>query len=258
MEGASGNGDAELNITAQKASETQTTITVRIGADVVLVDKLDVSKQKSRGEFVRKLCGDRPGINSAEVEQLLLQLAASQAEPKEEKPQVGPTRDELLEGMTPLARQQAREALDNPQLVRLVVDDIGAIGVAGERELAITIYLIGVSRLLSRPLAGIIQGPTASGKSYTIDRVATLFPPETVLLATQMTPQALFYMPPGRLAHRFIVAGERSRVEDDETAEATRALREMLSSGRLSKLVPMKVDGTMQTVVIEQEGPTRT
>jgi hypothetical protein len=37
------------------------------------------------------------------------------------------------------------------------------------------------------------------------------------------------------LQHRFIVAGERSRLQNDETAEATRALRELLSAGRLVK-----------------------
>src|SRR5262249_50561816 len=72
---------------------------------------------------------------------------------------------------------------------------------------------------------------------------------------TQMTPQALFHMPPGALRHRLIVAGERSRKEDDDTAEATRALREMISAGRLSKLMPTKVGGLLETVLIEQEGP---
>jgi hypothetical protein len=52
------------------------------------------------------------------------------------------------------------------------------------------------------------------------------------------------------------VGGERSRVEDDERAEATRALREMLSAGKLTKLMPVKVDGgKIETVQIEQDGP---
>src|SRR5262249_7064077 len=70
-----------------------------------------------------------------------------------------------------------------------------------------------------------------------------------------ITPQALFHMRPGSLAHRFVAAGERSRAEDDERAEATRALREMLSSRRLTKLMPVKVDGQIETLPIEQEGP---
>jgi hypothetical protein len=70
-----------------------------------------------------------------------------------------------------------------------------------------------------------------------------------------MTPQALFHARPGSLSHRWVVAGERSRIENDDRAEATRALREMLSGGRLTKMMPAKVDGEIQTVTIEQEGP---
>ena len=57
----------------------------------------------------------------------------------------------------------------------------------------------------------------------------------------------------GSLSHRFVVAGERSRLENDDTAEATRALREMLSAGKLSKLIPVKENGRMETKQVEQD-----
>ena len=129
------------------------------------------------------------------------------------------------------------------------------LGVAGEKELAATVYLVGTSRLLAKPLAAIVQGPSSSGKSYVIDKTAMLIPPEAVVQATQMTPQALFHLKPGSLEHRFVVAGERSRLENDERAEATEALREMLSGGRLVKLMPMKVNGEITTETITQNGP---
>jgi hypothetical protein len=78
---------------------------------------------------------------------------------------------------------------------------------------------------------------------------------EGKLIATSMTPQSLYYLPPGRLHHVLVVAGERSRRMDEEVADATRALREMISSGRLSKWVPIKIGGELQTVEIVQEGP---
>jgi hypothetical protein len=145
--------------------------------------------------------------------------------------------------------------LKDPDLVKRVRADVEGLGVAGEGDLSLTIYLVGVSRLLRRPAAAIVQGPTASGKSYLIEKVSALFPSEAVLFATQITPQALFYLKPGSLEHRFVIAGERSRAKGGENADATRALREMLSSGKLVKLVPKKVDGTTQTVVVEQRGP---
>jgi hypothetical protein len=63
-------------------------------------------------------------------------------------------------------------------------------------------------------------------------------------------------MPEGALRHKWVVAGERSRVEDDDRAEATRALREMISEGKLTKLMPMKGEGgQIETVTITQDGP---
>ncbi|NMC19575.1 MAG: hypothetical protein GYA33_04075, partial [Thermogutta sp.] len=101
-----------------------------------------------------------------------------------------------------------------------------------------------------------LQGPSSSGKSFVLDRVADLFPPEAVLRATALTTNALYYLPPGSLRHRFVVAGERWRIEDDERAEATRALREMLASGKLSKAVAISRQGSEpETILVEQEGP---
>lgn len=152
-------------------------------------------------------------------------------------------------------KAEAVALLNDPKLLERVARDLETVGVTGERKLVLTLFLVGVSRLLTQPLNGIVKGASASGKSYVIDTAASLFPPEAVIRATQMTTQALFHMKPGTLAHKFIVAGERSRIEEDERAEATRALRELMSAGRLSKLMPVKVEGRVETVLINQEGP---
>ncbi len=213
----------------------------------------------SRKRFFAEL-GERTGHDPVELlkalERPLIEAAdrADQAADQAAR-EASPDPAELLAKMPESVRAEGRGMLESPDLFNRVVEDIGALGVAGEKELAATIYLVGTSRVLAQPLAVIVQGPTSSGKSYVIKKVAGLFPPEAVILATQLTPQALFYMPPGSLVHRFIVVGERSRMENDDTAEATRALREMLSEGRLSKMLPIKNDGRLETALIEQEGP---
>jgi len=234
-----------------------TTITARMGDDVLAVDKFDIAKAKDRTSFVGSICKDLPGISGADVEKMLAKQAAEFAsreskrkeEPSELKPQ------ELLAHMSQSDRGDARSMLESPDLMDKVIDDVAALGVAGERELVASVYLVGMSRLLRRPLAAIVQAPSSVGKSYTVGKVAELFPAEAVIHATSLTPQALFYMSPGTLSHRWVVAGERSRREDDESAEATRALREMISSGKLSKLIPMKVEGKYVTQTIDQLGP---
>ena len=130
--------------------------------------------------------------------------------------------------------------LESPELMKLVLDYVAACGVAGERDLVASIYLIGVSRLLPRPLAAIVQSPSSTGKSYVIDRVTEMFPLETVIRATAMTTNALYYLPPEGLRHVFIAAGERSRVENDESAEATRGSERCWDPGGCPKCSRLK------------------
>src|SRR5262249_52612155 len=106
--------------------------------------------------------------------------------------------------------------------------DCRALGIVGERDLALAIWLIGTSRLLDRPLGAIVRGRSSTGKSHVVSQVARLFPADHVIHATRMTPQALYHLPPGSLAHKFVVAGERSRMQDDCQADATAALRQLL------------------------------
>lgn len=237
-------------------------VTARLGGAVIAAERLDALKPKARADFVERLTKDRPGIEPSRIEAELLQIAGEVTD-RQKEPTGGdtagassrPDAADALATMPQGIRDEAEMLLNDPDLLKRIVTDIRALGVAGEHELTATIYLIGVSRLLERPLAGIVQGPSASGKSYIVERVADLFPPEAVIHATQMTPQALYHLPPGSLAHQFIVAGERSRMENDETAETTRALREMISTGRLTKLMPVKEEGHIVTKTIAQDGP---
>ena len=145
--------------------------------------------------------------------------------------------------------------LASPDLIDQIVNDIEAMGVTGETELAKIIYLVGTSRLLDRPLAAIVRGHTSAGKSYIINTVAKLFPPEMVIHAHRITPQALVHLPRGSLVRRFVVAGERSLRRDSDAVEATRALREMLGDGFLSKLITVKHKDGHTTQRIYQPGP---
>jgi hypothetical protein len=263
----------DLKIELKAAGRAKVDITVRNErGGIVLTDQANVASIEGRRRTAKDLCAKlrELGIEKtpAELEQELQavwarfaedqeKLAAEQAKAGQELNEQDPDSRERrrLEGMPEDVRAQAGELVRRPNLMKIIVDSVAALGVAGEREMGATLYLIGTSRKLTRPLAGRVKGPSSSGKSYIIDRVARLLPPESVLFATQITPQALFHMPPDSLRHKFIVAGERSRKDDDEVAEATRALREMISSGRLSKLMPVRFGNELQTVLIEQEGP---
>lgn len=160
-----------------------------------------------------------------------------------------------LSGTPPDIMERAEDLLDDPNLLNRVADDIRASGVVGEESLVKTLFITGVSRLLEKPLAVIVQGTTSSGKSYGIERTSRFFAPESLVVATSITANALYYKEPGSLIHRFVVTGERSRIQDDQHAEATRALREMLASGELSKEVTEHKGSRNQTISVHQHGP---
>jgi hypothetical protein len=251
---------ADLTLEALPMSGFKTRVTARVDGNLVHMDVVDLAKDSSRNRFAKALSTKVPTANAADIHAELLTMApycTSASDAVSNASEANSTdADELLASMPKDICVDAKAMLEDPVLIQRIVDDIAVLGVAGEKELTASTYIIGVSRLLDRPLAGRIHGPSASGKSYLIEQTARLFPSEAVLLATQMTPQALFHMRSNTLSHRFIVAGERSRMEDDERAEATRALREMISSGKLSKMMPTKVaGGQIETVLIEQEGP---
>ena len=261
MVNMSSNADLTFDIgSASRAG--MVTVTARLGEEVVAAETVNLLRPKARADFVERLIKDRPGIDRSKIEAELLMVAGEVAKRGKEPAGNGPAAEDsrpdaaaALADMPENVRDEADAMLKDPDLLKRIVIDICSLGVAGEHELTTTVYLIGTSRQLSKPLAGIVQGPTASGKSHVVERVGELFPPESVIRATQMTPQALYHLPPGSLVHQFIVAGERSRIDSDEMAEATRALREMISTGRLTKLMPVKKDGGIVTMRIEQDGP---
>jgi hypothetical protein len=248
-----------LQLEAKPIGKDKFEVTARRGDKVLHMDTINPSSEWGRKHFVKALIKVVPALEgrTTEFNEKLLHIAnaanSKATLARTDNPQEAATA--LLAKMPADIRGEAETMLADPLLIQRVVDDVAALNVAGEKELTAAVYMVGVSRLLPRPLAAILQGPSSSGKSYLVEKTASLFPPETVICATQMTPQSLFHMPQGSLSHRFIVAGERSRVEDSERAEATRALREMLSAGKLTKLMPMKVDGEIVTVCIEQDGP---
>jgi hypothetical protein len=254
--------NSDLSIDAASVGSNGTVLlTLRLRGKPVYLDKTDLAKESKRNEVIEILHNRFPGTKEVPLEQLLLEAAAKSSahrndEPvEEEAPDLAAQSAENLAKTPEAVRLEAEAMLKSPDLVNSIVRDVEAIGVAGEQDLAMTVYTVGTSRQLDKPLAAIVQGPTASGKSYVIEKIASLIPPEAVVRATQMTPQSLFHMKPDSLRHRFVTAGERSRARGNEAAEATRALREMISSGRLSKLMPMKSGGEIQTVLIEQDGP---
>ncbi len=158
----------------------------------------------------------------------------------------------------PEVQEAAMRYLQNPRLMKELERDAQGLGVVGEWPLVAILYCVAVSRKLAQPLGAVVQAASSSGKSYVMNAVLSLTPPEDVIKATDLTPQALFYFEPGRLEHKLVAVAERQHFDSRDEASAgnaTLALREMLSEGELVKIVTVKMEGGMQTAEIRQQGP---
>lgn len=229
--------------------------------DPLFQDTLDIENRKKRDEFIRAASEEYPGIDPEQLKKALLkavgdivkdrQKAKDTADSKSEKDYLKDTPAEI--------QQAALDMLKSETLLEQISRDIEDIGVAGERELALTIYIIMTSRLLNKPLSAIVQGASASGKSYIIETISGLMPPEAVVKAHDFSDQALYYLPSGSLVHKIVISGERvneNNSKDGHAEKNTKAFREMVGSGELIKSVVIKGnDGKLETVIIRQQGP---
>ena len=128
-------------------------------------------------------------------------------------------------------------------LIEVIQRDIKSLGLVGEMVLGLLLYVVLTSRILLRPLGMIIGGPSSSGKSTGPAVVAEMMPPEDVIPATSMTPNALYYGEADWLKHKALMLGELSHRSDDEQADKTAAVRQLISEGRITKVVTQNIDG---------------
>ena len=258
----------EYQITYKQTSKTNPTkvaLSVRSNDQVLHVDQVDLGKSDKREQFIDALIEKYQGLESEkdDISKRLLQIAdelLTAEESEDEEPWIETPLEQskkaLSEETEPELIEAAEKFLRTPELIQFIIKHIELLGLVGEQALGLALYLTFASRLLSKPLASVVLGVSCAGKSYAVSLTGKLFPPESVYNAHRITPTALSYLPKGSLIHRAIIAGERSRKQDDGQAEATRALREMISDGVLRIMVTGKDEsGNMTTHHIEQPGP---
>jgi len=216
--------------------------------DEVLASEVGVvAESEARAKMTAKLSQQVPGMDPAKIEDELLRAVPRPMppdDPLEESDESASSEEELAE---------AREVLRGGDFIDQLLHDFDAIGIAGEEDLALAVYLIGTSRLLRKPLHGIVRGDSASGKSFIVNSIAGLTPPESIKKATHLTPKAIYRMPD--LRHKFLVLGERSRSDGPQIEDSTKGLREFRSDGSISlssvqdgKLVEFRVEGPAATI----------
>ena len=149
--------------------------------------------------------------------------------------------------------EAAEEILTSPTLLYDVLQMIKKLGVVGEEKNVLLQYLTITSRLLKQPLSVTIKGDSSAGKSFSIDKVLTLFPKSAYIDITDATAQSFYYAPADHFKHRTVIIFERHG-----SAKSDYAIRSLQSEGRVKIQVTIKnpITGQFESKEVFREGPT--
>lgn len=209
---------------------------------------LDPTEKRARWLFIRRLTKTCPAIDPLYAEDRLKEFAESRKvecidadlaisfpniEPELTVP---PQNEETV--ISPASPAEAM--LRDPKLLDLITKDVQDLGVTGEENLIALLYLIATSRLLHKPLAAIISSASSTGKSLVVNLVERCIPPEAKVVLTSVTSAGLFHLcddDPEALEHKLLWLGERKKRRGAAEADATGPLRQLLSEGKISRII---------------------
>jgi DNA primase catalytic core len=200
-------------------------------------DNLDLYSARSRAAYSQNLAA----LFSLEPRRIekdllaILEYLEAERDKRLSAADVAPTPHELTEE----EKRLGLEFLKSPELFDRIVSDMDDLGYVGEELNKKLIYIAASSRKLEDPISILILSASASGKSFLVDTVRKLIPPEDVIAVTSLSDQALNYIPDGELLHKFLILGETVHSETIE-----HQIREMLSGHQLSRMVAVKDEKT--------------
>jgi hypothetical protein len=156
--------------------------------------------------------------------------------------------------------QQSREGLfgacrtlaSEDRILDRLRDLLPEIGLVGEDDNALLLYLAATSRLLDNPVSVAVKGPSSGGKSWTVERVLQFFPDEAYYALSAMSERALVYSKEP-LRHRMLVIYEAIGMTGEW---ASYLIRSLLSEGRVRYETVESTSEGLTPKLIEREGPT--
>jgi len=212
------------------------------------IDGVDFYLNRSRRGFITeaaRLFRDTPEVIEADLNRLTVQVQSYAAKRLEEKmPRVTLVSEgDRAEGLK-LGRAE--------DLVLEILSDAKKLGVVGESVPVLLDYLGVTSRKLDDPLAIHILSSSGAGKSFLLDAILSLCPPEDLIRVTSLSDKALFYKGENSLVHKVLA------IEEVAGALGARyAIRSLISEKILKSETTIKnpLTGKMETQVSVVYGP---
>lgn len=153
--------------------------------------------------------------------------------------------------LTDEERKDATKSLKSKDLMQRTFRAFEVLGICGEAQNAMIIFLTMLSRKLAEPLSAICMAKSGAGKSYLVDKIAACLPSSEVLPHTQLTAASLYHFKKNELAGKVLL------IEDLQGAkDALFPIRELQSRKKISKTMTIKDrSGELRTMTFEVEGP---
>lgn len=169
---------------------------------------------------------------------------------------------ETLDTQNGELREQAALILASKDPLADVQQAIEASGYGGDCGPALIVYIAATSRLLAMrtgamPVHLLLLGPSSAGKSYNVETVKRLLPPEAYHTIDASTPRVLIY-DPADLQHKMVIFGEADSLPAGEDNPAASAIRNLLQDHRLHYKATVRDTETGGWTVcdINKSGPT--
>uniref|UniRef100_A0A7C3SJ23 DUF3631 domain-containing protein n=1 Tax=Desulfobacca acetoxidans TaxID=60893 RepID=A0A7C3SJ23_9BACT len=159
-------------------------------------------------------------------------------------------------------KEKAGAVLCAPDPLEMVKAQIRSLGYGGSLTPTLIIYLAATSRLLAMrpgamPVHLLLTSQASAGKSYTLQTILRLLPPEAYHQIAAGSPRALIY-DEAQLVHKVLVFGEADSLPAGEDNPAASAIRNLLQDHHLHYEVTVRDPETGKHVVdrISKPGPT--
>ena len=187
-------------------------------------------------EKVCRIAAEKLGLRSDLIEMDLYQITEL-LEEKREKALLEKGENTRKKVAVPAADVGAcTDFLSKPNLIARFNELIGKMGIVGEQNNRLLVFVVASSYKMPDPLHVLIQGSSGSGKTRLLRIISDLMPPEDVSRYTRVTDNALYNQPENFFVHRLVCFEDLDGLKED----AELAARELISNDELRSAVSLK------------------
>lgn len=215
-------------------------------------DRFDLSKEAQRKRFSVS-AAVRTGVPYEAIEgHLILLLDAVREIQAAVLDPAKKTAKPVASMMSDAERDDAMAMLRQPDLLQALVAAMTDLGWAGEDLLKELLFLVGVSRKLADPLHAALRSPSGGGKTFAMETLCTVTPPEDLVRLSNLTQAALIHQGDA-LRHKLVCLSESDVLDREVIVQ----LRVLLSEGVLRQAGTIRdaATGVVVSDFREAKGP---